>query len=64
MDPVQKMVNLAEREEQATTNLANRTPNPTERRKMLPTGTTVEEATKEKTDGGGGRPRLGHQVNS
>ena len=31
---------------------------------MLPIGTTVKEAAKEKTDERGRQPGLGHQVNS
>jgi hypothetical protein len=61
---MQKIADLAEQEEQTTTNLADPTPNPIERRKTLPTGTTIEEATKEKTDGARGRSGLGQQVNS
>jgi hypothetical protein len=53
-----------EREGQATMDSADPTPNPTQRRKTLPTRTYVEEAAKEKTNGGGRRPGLGHQVNS
>jgi hypothetical protein len=58
------MVDPVEREGQATMDSADPTPNPTQRRKTLPTGTYVEEAAKEKTNGGGRRPGLGHQVNS
>ena len=61
---MQKMANPAEREVQVTTDWADPTPNATQRRKMLPTGMAVEEAAKEKTDGGRRRPGLGHEVNS
>ena len=60
-DLAQKMVDPTKQEGQVTTDPA---PNPTQRRKMLPTGTAMEEAAKEKTDGGGRQSGLGHQVNS
>jgi hypothetical protein len=64
MDLVQKMANLAKREGQVTTDPADPSPNLTWRRKTQPTRTIVEEAAKEKIDGGERRPRLGHQINS
>jgi hypothetical protein len=63
-NPVQKMANLVERKGQATVDSADPAPNSTQRRKMLPTRMAVEEVAKEKTDGGGRRPGVGHQVNS
>jgi hypothetical protein len=61
--PIGAMDSL-EREGQAMVDSANPAPNLTQRRKMLPTWIAMEEAAKEKTNGGGRRPRLGHQVNS
>ena len=61
---MQKMADLAEREGQQTTDPADPAPNLTQRRKTLLTRMTVEEAAKEKTNGGGRQSGLGHQVNS
>ena len=58
------MANLAEREGQATMDLADPALNPTQMRKTLSTGAAMEEAAKEKIDGGGRQPGLGHRVNS
>ena len=64
MDAVQKMADPAEQEGQATVDPADPAPNPTQRRKTLLTGITVDEPAKGKTDRGGRRLGLGHQLNS
>ena len=60
MNQMQKMADPSKREGQAMTDLADPAPNSTQMRKMLPTRTVVEEAAKEKIDGGERWPGLGH----